>query len=369
MSFSRFIPVCLILVAGAWGCQETPAPETSQGDPVNRGALLQFWANDIIEPRYHAFEEAVGQLEQSAQNFVSQPSTSRHQQLYRDFRTAYLRWQAVAPLPTPAAEALGLANYSNVYPVDTSQLEANIQGGKTDLSLPSTFDEQGFPALDYLLAAKGSPTATVRHFQENPARGQYLLRLTTRLETLSKQVMQQWESGGRSRFIAADGASATASVNQLVNDYIYYYERKLRAGKIGIPAGVFSGSTRAKAVEAPFSDTLSRSLALASLDACTAFFTGQSELASSRGPSLKSYLDTLGTRHNGRLLSEAIVEQFAQARQKIKALPPSFASAVRSQNALMLEAYDALQVNVVYLKVDMLQALNIRVDYVDADGD
>jgi hypothetical protein len=35
----------------------------------------------------------------------------------------------------------------------------------------------------------------------------------------------------------------------------------------------------------------------------------------------------------------------------------------------MLSAYDALQRNVVFMKVDMLQALNINVDYVDADGD
>ena len=38
-------------------------------------------------------------------------------------------------------------------------------------------------------------------------------------------------------------------------------------------------------------------------------------------------------------------------------------------NTLMLQTYDVLQDNVVYLKVDMLQALDIRVDYVDADGD
>ena len=35
----------------------------------------------------------------------------------------------------------------------------------------------------------------------------------------------------------------------------------------------------------------------------------------------------------------------------------------------MLQTYDELQKNVVNMKVDMLQALNIRVDYVDADGD
>ncbi len=35
----------------------------------------------------------------------------------------------------------------------------------------------------------------------------------------------------------------------------------------------------------------------------------------------------------------------------------------------MLAAYDVLQQNVVYIKLDMMQALNITIDYVDGDGD
>jgi hypothetical protein len=35
----------------------------------------------------------------------------------------------------------------------------------------------------------------------------------------------------------------------------------------------------------------------------------------------------------------------------------------------MTNAYDELQKVVILLKVDMLQAFNVNVDYVDADGD
>jgi hypothetical protein len=35
----------------------------------------------------------------------------------------------------------------------------------------------------------------------------------------------------------------------------------------------------------------------------------------------------------------------------------------------MITAFDQLQWNVVYFKTDMMPALNITVDYVDADGD
>ena len=47
----------------------------------------------------------------------------------------------------------------------------------------------------------------------------------------------------------------------------------------------------------------------------------------------------------------------------------SFVDQVETNNSLMLQTYDELQKNVILMKVDMLQALNINVDYVDADGD
>jgi len=42
---------------------------------------------------------------------------------------------------------------------------------------------------------------------------------------------------------------------------------------------------------------------------------------------------------------------------------------VENNNSKMLTAYDSMQANVILLKIDMLQALSISVDYVDTDGD
>ena len=69
------------------------------------------------------------------------------------------------------------------------------------------------------------------------------------------------------------------------------------------------------------------------------------------------------------LLSVVITDQFELARTEIEELSENLAEQVNTNNIAMLEAYDALQINVVNLKVVMLQALNINVDYVDADGD
>ena len=55
------------------------------------------------------------------------------------------------------------------------------------------------------------------------------------------EVSNSRTDGYRDEFVNKDGSTATSSVNKLVNDYLFYYEKFLRAGKIGMPAGVFSG--------------------------------------------------------------------------------------------------------------------------------
>ena len=84
---------------------------------------------------------------------------------------------------------------------------------------------------------------------------------------------------------------------------------------------------------------------------------------------MKTYLDFVQDISEGEDLGELINAQFESARDQAERLSDDFSEQVESDNSVMLETYDELQKNVVNMKVDMLQALNIRVDYVDADGD
>jgi hypothetical protein len=68
-------------------------------------------------------------------------------------------------------------------------------------------------------------------------------------------------------------------------------------------------------------------------------------------------------------LVNLINNQLDEARAKISILDDNYFDQINTDNKKMTEAYDALQTVVVLLKVDMLQAFNISVDYVDADGD
>ena len=68
-------------------------------------------------------------------------------------------------------------------------------------------------------------------------------------------------------------------------------------------------------------------------------------------------------------ISSVINTQFENAENKLNQLDNNFVSQIELNNTEMLLTYDAIQLLVVYFKVDMLQTLGVSVDYVDADGD
>jgi len=237
--------------------------------------------------------------------------------------------------------------------------------------LPSKNDQQGFPAIDYLIyGIEDTDQLIVNEFENNPKYNTYLTDLTSRLIVLTSEVYTDWTGGYREIFINDDGSSASSSVNRMVNDYVFYYERFIRAGKIAIPAGVFSGMPLANNVEAlhtnPF--PINQSLLISSFTAFSKFFKGESKFIGN-GPSLEAYLDYIKDLSGGSDISMAINVAMDNGGVLISELNNDLKLQVTEDNDKMLEAYDALQVITVLLKTDMLSALNISVDYVDADGD
>ena len=68
-------------------------------------------------------------------------------------------------------------------------------------------------------------------------------------------------------------------------------------------------------------------------------------------------------------ISTAIITKFTDSEQLINMLDDNFSFQVTSNNNLMVDVFNKLQEGVVLLKTDMLSALSISVDYIDADGD
>lgn len=342
---------------------------TDQQVGFDRGAMLENWADNIILPAYSAYATSLESLSNGVDTFVSSPSETNLASVRSLWQASYLAWQHVEMFEIGPAETIGFQGYTNAYPVDTAQLNSIVASGEYNLELPSRRSQQGLSAIDYLINGLESGDADiVGVYQSNENYGTYLKDVASRLVTLTETVTSGWESSYRDEFVTNTATTATGSINKMVNDYVFYYEKHLRAGKIGIPAGVFSGTAGADKVEAFYQGDFSKALFNEGLDATQNFFNGVSFGSSDEGEGLSSYLQSLSTS-DSLDLSGSINDQFEAARVSAGELSDSFADQVESDNIKMLSTYDELQKNVVLLKTDMLSALNIRVDYVDADGD
>ena len=122
-----------------------------------------------------------------------------------------------------------------------------------------------------------------------------------------------------------------------------YYEKFLRSGKIGFPAGAFTGEPSPQNVEALYSDDLSRKLYIKALESVRDFFNGKHFAGSQSGPSYKQYLDHLSFTKEGEKLSDLINTRFNIILNQASELNPNLKSQVESNNEKLLLAFDELQ--------------------------
>ncbi len=368
-----FAILTIALLSVACSSDNDSGDSNDTTDSFDRKALLENVADNIVIPSYQGFLVDMKALKTATSKFVATADEPNLVSLREAWSTAYTSWQNVNMFEIGKAEEISFRNFMNVYPVNTDNITTNVTSGTYDLATISQQDEQGFGALDYLIngvsSSDGDIVATYTDVTNGAKYKTYITDVVNRMEDLTTQVVNDWASGYRDSFVNNSGSSATSSLDKLVNDYIFHYEKHLRAGKIGIPAGVFSGSPLNDKVEAFYDKDLSKTLFNANLDAMQDFFNGKKFGASSTGASLKTYLDFLNTIKDGEDLSKLINNQFDKSRSTAVNLSNDLSTQVKSDNSLMLTTYDELQKNVVFLKVDMLQAISVSVDYVDADGD
>ena len=335
----------------------------------DRGKMLVHWADKIIVPAHNAFKLTLTDLDTSTKTFVASPDQSNLDDLRSKWLLSYKSWQHIEMFDIGKSEEIYFKSKMNVYPIDKTWLDNNIEKGTYDLENANNYSSQGFPAIDYMLYGIGADdTAILNKYTANNSFTNYLTDLVNKMVSTTDLVINDW-TNYRATFVGSTDNTASSSVNKLTNDFIYYYEKGLRANKVGIPAGVFSGAPLKGNVEAFYKKDVSKDLLLEAMDASIKFFNGTSYDGISSGPSLKSYLTHLNSTKGGATLSSLVATKLETAKSQINSLSNDFVIQIETDNNKMLTAYDAIQAVVVLLKVDMLQAFNINVDYTDADGD
>ena len=342
---------------------------TSSETTYNRSSFLINVADNILIPSHNQFKTDLIELQEASNQFTDETNDSNLKFLREKWIASYKSWQHIEMYDIGRAEEIYFKSKMNIYPVNIDRLENNVSTGSYDLNNANNFSSQGFPALDYLLYGIGSSDSEiVDKFSSGSGYKTYLKDIILKMVANTNEVIDSWVSY-RDVFVNSTENTATSSINKLTNDFIYYYEKGFRANKIGIPAGVFSNDVLPDRVEAYYSKIYSKDLALEAMTAIDNFFKGKHFNSDETGDSFKTYLDFLDVIKNESNLSALITEKFSSAKSSIESLDDNFALQLEQDYVKVLETYDAIQLGVVLLKVDMLQALSINVDYTDADGD
>lgn len=346
-----------------------------QADQYDRSTMLQNWANNIIIPSMENYAQKLTALKTAATDFTTEPDAIKLETLRSQWLEAYKAYQYVAMYNIGKAEELQFSKFCNTYPANAALITTKVNSGNLDLEGPGNDVAQGFPALDFMLYGL-SDTDVLSFYTDNSQANNYktyLNAVVDKLASLNTAVLSDWKNGYKDTFISKTDNTATGSVNRMVNAYIQYFEKEVRSGKVGIPAGRFSTTTLPEKVEGFYSKVHSRELLLNGLQASWDFFKGKQFNSGTNGPSLATYLEFLKANGNGADaetgLNILMDNQFAAAQTAINDMQQNLYQQVITDNNKMLTAFDKMQRNVAYMKTDMVSAMSISIDYTDNDGD
>ena len=333
--------------------------------------MLINWADNIIVPSLTDLEVSLNQLNEKANLFINTPSNENLIVLREFWLNSFLKWQYVEMFDLGYAEEIYYKNRLNLYPTNIERLEANISSLDYDLNQSYNFSSQGFNGLDYMLFGIGQDDNEIvsKYLADELNYDKYLIDLINKMVELTIAVKNSWNDEFRESFINSIDNTSTSSINKIINDFVFYFEKGFRANKIGIPAGVFSNSVLPDRVEAYHGKIYSKLLVTEASYAIDNFFNGRYyDDNDSSGLSINAYLNFIENDQDEKL-AEKINEQLDKIFAQLDQLDDDLSMQVVENNLSMLSTYDVIQANVVLLKVDMLQKLNINVDYADADGD
>ena len=351
-----------------FSCTSEDTSSNPEDDDFDRQAMLVNLTDNIILPSFYDLEEKLNGLKNNLDSFSEKLDLTSLTSLRDSFFEAYRSWQHVEMFNIGKAEEIYYPQKMNIYPSNVSRIHLNMI--KVDLDLDSGQNEysaQGFPALDYMLFGLGENDNEIllTYSNQNNNSLAYLNILVNKMISNTSTVIEDWKIK-RTEFVNSFGNNSSSSLNMLVNDYVYYYEKGLRTNKFGIPAWRWA-LKRPQNVEAFYAKNLSKILAIEALKACNNFFIGKCNISNNiKGESFKSYLDFLEGQN---LLSNSILDAFRSANTKMQSLDDNFSAIVENDNLKLLEVFQELQEGVVLLKTDMISMMDISVDYMDADGD
>lgn len=354
------------------GCIKEPT--NNQDDLVNsfdRKAMLENLCDQYIIPGYAAYYNAIVVLEQNLNDFELNTSGANFELVKTSYTDAAATWQGVSFLDFGPAMTIILREQTNVYPIDTAIIIANISSGTYDLTLSPNYTAKGWQALDFMLHFSTDTAVARNYLATNTATVQYCKDLVSDLKLNADYVLSGWGTyADEFKDNSASNASGSA-VSEIINSTVSHYETYIRKGKIGIPVGIFNGFTQQpmpESTEGYFSES-HLTYADATITYYGRFLNGSSFDGSQSGSGLLDYANYVQASANGTSLSTAVNAQFEKIHLANDMCIEPWSNFVLSNPPTSNDIYLEYQKLIPLLKVDLSSALGVIIVYQDNDGD
>lgn len=343
---------------------KTPDPKPS----FDEKEMLTNLSTNIIISAYEALNNDVQSMEEKINAFTNDVNTENLKCARDAWYTAALSWQNVSIYEIGKANDLALRQNINLFPVDTSLINANIKNGIYNLESVSNYTAKGFQSIDYLLygIANTDNELLELYKTDNLAsnRTKYLNDITKNISLKINEVNTSW-SNYKDDFNSNTGTDVGSSIGLLVNELNLYYERYVRDGKLGIPAGArtFSQTPLPEKSENFYSKRNSRALLIESLKSLKTTYSGNTGLG------FDDYLNHLDAKYGDESLNSKINKQFETIETKVSELNESIAEETIANQPKLLDIFNDMQFLNNLLKVEMTNSLEVQINYADTDGD
>lgn len=328
--------------------------------------LLVNYADEIIIPRLESFDKQFDECYQEGENFIDNPQLENLIQFRMEYIAVYKLWQTVSAFSFGPGEDVFWVSSFNNFPMNESKVLLDVQDGKMDFSSPDDYNK-GLPLLDFFLyGLSDSEEGILDSFSINNAYGIYTKAVLDDMDKKLDDVIGNWQSYAnefKQKTGTTDGQSINLLVNTLNKDYEY-----IKRNKIGIPSGVLSlGFTNPREVESYHSGQ-SLELAKTAIQSSKDLFLG-TKFDGTDGEGLEEVLRSIGADKNGVSLADVIINQYDIALERINAIEETLQESVDDDKQNVIDAYNALSEQVIYLKSDMPSVMCIPITYVDNPSD
>ena len=365
---SRLLILCtsfLFLMSCGGGDSNDNTPP-SFSDDFDRVQCLSNIYDNIAILTFQEFQLRLDDLDESSSYFIENPSDiTALNSLRSSWLDAYLVWQHIEVFSHfGKGEDILYGFKMNTYPTDVNRTK-NIINGIAQFN-PAFLDNQGFPALEYLIYGIENSDEEIINTLNSSSSLNLIGDIVSEMISNTSEVYSWWLKN-RSIIVNDNSSTATSSLNLLINDFIYHYEKGFRTNKFGIPAGYFSGGqTFPEKTEGYYAGNISKSLALSSLESINNVFEGRKYGDNTVfGESMYTYMNFL---QEGPLADEILIK-LENIDISINNLDNDFAVQIETNNDEILNTFNLIQSVVAKFKIDMTMAMGVGIDYISGDGD